>query len=396
MAKSTKSAASLKPYKSFPLTAHRGANQWCKKFQGRTHYFGSLADHQKALDKFNRDWPYIREGRTPPPSDLDQPDGITMRDLCNAFIVSRQHRVASNELSTHSYAEYYRTCETLLSHFGPEGTVEGLRPWDFERFRAKLARGCNVVTLKSKINRCRVVFKFAHDNGLISHPVRYGTAFDRPRPKVIRAARQEAGERMFEADELWRIIGAATQPLKAMILLGINCGFGNTDCASLPRSAVDLDAGWIEFPRPKTAVMRSCPLWPETIAALREALPKRPKHRNAADADLCFLTTRRTRFVRVQESQTSKGKHVTISSVARRFDSLLDDLEIKGRRGLGFYALRHTFETIGGEAKDQVAVDAIMGHVDPTTAAEYRERISNERLRNVVDHVRRWLRGGDR
>jgi len=61
------------------------------------------------------------------------------------------------------------------------------------------------------------------------------------------------------------------------------------------------------------------------------------------------------------------------------------------RPRLGFYALRHTFETIGGEAKDQVAVDHIMGHVRDDMASVYRERISDERLRAVTDHVRAWL-----
>jgi integrase len=55
---------------------------------------------------------------------------------------------------------------------------------------------------------------------------------------------------------------------KAMILLGINCGFGNADCGKLPLSAIDFKAGWVNFPRPKTAVERRCPLWPETITAL--------------------------------------------------------------------------------------------------------------------------------
>jgi hypothetical protein len=32
------------------------------------------------------------------------------------------------------------------------------------------------------------------------------------------------------------------------------------------------------------------------------------------------------------------------------------------RKGVGLYALRHVFETIGGQSRDQVAVDAIMGH----------------------------------
>ena len=43
-------------------------------------------------------------------------------------------------------------------------------------------------------------------------------------------------------------------------------------------------------------------------------------------------------------------------------------------------------ETIGGESsRDQVAVDAIMGHVDPSMAAVYRGGISDERFRAVTD-----------
>jgi integrase len=61
-------------------------------------------------------------------------------------------------------------------------------------------------------------------------------------------------------------------------------------------------------------------------------------------------------------------------------------------RGHTFYALRHSFETIGGESRDQVAVDAIMGHSRDDMASVYRERIGDDRLRAVVDHVRTWLR----
>ena len=70
----------------------------------------------------------------------------------------------------------------------------------------------------------------------------------------------------------------------------------------------------------------------------------------------------------------------------------IDKLNITGRRGLNFYTIRHVFETQAGESRDQVAVDAIMGHADSSMAAAYRERISDERLVAVVEHVRnKWL-----
>ena len=49
------------------------------------------------------------------------------------------------------------------------------------------------------------------------------------------------------------------------------------------------------------------------------------------------------------------------------------------------------FETIGGESKDQVAVNSIMGHADASMAAVYRERIDDKRLKAVTDHMRKWL-----
>ena len=64
---------------------------------------------------------------------------------------------------------------------------------------------------------------------------------------------------------------------------------------------------------------------------------------------------------------------------------------MNGRKGLGFYTLRHCFETVGGNAKDQVAVDAIMGHADQSMAAAYREGVSDDRLMAVTNCVQTWL-----
>ena len=81
-------------------------------------------------------------------------------------------------------------------------------------------------------------------------------------------------------------------------------------------------------------------------------------------------------------------KDIDDNPISKQTRKLLDALGLKGNRN--FYALRHTFETVGGEAKDQVAVDHIMGHAREDMASVYRERISDVRLKAVSNHVRAW------
>ncbi len=53
--------------------------------------------------------------------------------------------------------------------------------------------------------------------------------------------------------------------------------------------------------------------------------------------------------------------------------------------------MRPGLETVGGGAKDQIALDFLMGHARDDMATAYRERIDDARLRVVTDHVHAWL-----
>ena len=75
--------------------------------------------------------------------------------------------------------------------------------------------------------------------------------------KLLRKGRQEkrdSGEgKMFEPEEIKKLLGRCRAPMKAIILLGVNAGFGNNDAATLKRFEVDLDAGWVVHARPEVA-----------------------------------------------------------------------------------------------------------------------------------------------
>ncbi len=230
------------------------------------------------------------------------------------------------------------------------------------------------------MQKIRSVFKYAFEAGLIEGPVRYGPSFKRPGKSAIRRERNEKGPRLFTAVELQKIIETAGQPLKAMILLGINAGLGNSDCGKLRFRNVNLLSGWLDYPRPKTGAARRCPLWTETRIALQEAIDLRTEPKRDVHREFVFLTKFRQPW----------AKDKMANPISHEFRKLLLSLGLN-RDGLTFYAIRHTFAMEAGACRDQVAVNTIMGHVDPTMADQYRERIDDERLVLVANHVRAWL-----
>jgi integrase len=187
------------------------------------------------------------------------------------------------------------------------------------------------------------------------------------------------GRKLFTAEEVRRLIDTAGTQMKAMLLLAINCGFGNADCGTLPLAAVDLDRRVIDYPRPKTGAPRRCGLWPETVAALKGALAARKEPKDKARAGVFFVT----RYGQSWSKTDNAGPHTQATR------ELLNRLGIDGHRN--FYTLRHTFRTVADGAKDQPAADYIMGHEVSHRSSVYREAISDERLQAVTDHVRQWL-----
>ena len=82
-------------------------------------------------------------------------------------------------------------------------------------------------------------------------------------------------------DELERLFRVADGVDTALLLLGINCGFGNMDIGTLKLVDVDLGAARVSHCRSKTGVMRQLTLWPQTVSVLRQYL----EHHRGTPAD---------------------------------------------------------------------------------------------------------------
>lgn len=401
-----------KPYPKYPLTPHP-SGKWQKKILGKIHYFGRWGQirngkmeriegdgWKEALELYKAQADDLHAGRTPRP----KTGGLTVGELRARFLTSKSRALDAGEITARTYAEYRQTADRLLAAFGENRPVDDLAADDFESLRASIATTWGPVRLGNELQRVKTTFKFAYEAGLIDKPVRYGPGFKKPSASVLRRHRAKTGLRMLEAGELRRLLDAldgkevvtgrkdeetgepetvtltAHPILRAMVLLGVNAAFNNKDCADLPLTALDLDGGWVVFPRPKTGIARRCPLWAETVAALRTAIAERPAPRQKEASGLVFVTVRGRPFLtRGQSDPVTRAAKAAMQAVGVY------------RKGIGFATLRHVFRTVADGALDQVATNLIMGHSDHTMAATYREKIDDSRLLAVTAFVRDWL-----
>lgn len=218
---------------------------------------------------------------------------------------------------------------------------------------------------------------------LLAEPIRFGPEWVKPPPQ------RNHRNRTFGAQEIHRLLTASRAEMRLWLLLAIQGGYGNKDVALLPREAVDLENGWLHYPRNKTNVDRHTPLWPETTNLLGH-------HLDAACHpvdDLCFLRPPSNRNSDWTPWHREINGHVR-SEVQKYFAGLCDSTGVN-HRGRTFYSLRHTFATVGEQCGDTTAVRALMGHKDTSMLGFYCHDVWEPRLLAVTNHVRRWLFGED-
>jgi hypothetical protein len=224
------------------------------------HYFGywngpNGPNPESALAKYNAQKDDLHAGRK---SREVVSEGVTVKLVANAFLTHKKSLLNAGELSPRAWLNYEETAEMVIRQFGSNRLADDLGPDDFAKLRDYMTqtRKWGAVRVRNYIQQVRSVFKYGFDAELLQVPIRFGPGFKRPSKKTVRLAKAEKGPRMFEAEEVRAlvdgalVVGAAgpelvrpTAILRAMILLGVNCGFGNTDCGTLPLSALDLTGG---------------------------------------------------------------------------------------------------------------------------------------------------------
>jgi integrase len=359
----------------FPLTLHK-TGQYCKKIKGKLYYFGS--DRQKALQRYLGEASYLHNGHGPMRGTRNA--RITVKALCNLYLEYQESRVEAGELTARHYADQVQSLRKLVRLLGQHRQVEEISALDLQNYKRTLqGRYTSKHRMNLHLSIMKAVFRWARKNDIIEHIPNVDAV---SKVKIIHKERP-----VFAPAQIRELLNAADIQMKAMIWLGLNCGFGCTDCSELRWTDIDLENGRVKLARKKTGIPRNLPLWPETIGAIR-GIPR--------TGDRVFCTSKGNPWVRTIRTVGADGvtKYTADNAISKKFAKLLKEAGIKTEKGMGFYTLRRTAANLTATSGDPFAVQRLLGHADLKMATTYVQDVS-EQTDRAINHTRNLLVKGD-
>jgi integrase len=355
----------------FPLTLHK-TGQYCKKIRGKFYYFGS--DRNEAMQRYFAQATYLHTGKREDPGPVG--NSISLKTLCNVYLDHQQTRTTVGEIKLRHVSDQTQTLRSFVRFIGPNRPVSNVSTIDLQSYRRKLIdASLSSNTINNHVSTIKAMYNWALENEVLDRI---------PNLKAVRKITHAKRERpTFTGQQIQSLLQNASPQMKAMIWLGLNCGFGCTDCAELKWSNLDLQNARVNFPRGKTGIDRNLPLWPETVEALRH-VPKQ--------GELVFYTRRGNPWVRTIRSVEKDGteKYTKDDAVTKEFSKLTRKAGIKAPKGVGFYTLRRTAATAAANSGDPFAVQKLLGHADLKMASTYVQDVS-EQTDRVINNSRNIL-----
>jgi integrase len=361
----------------FPLFKHpRG--YWAKTVLKKHHYFGKIADDPQGKEALKR-WlfkkDYLLAGLEPPAYDPNGGDEqtINVKYLCNRYLATKEAELKAGEIVKRTFDSWKTVCVMVMDSIPGSLPLDKISPDHFEkvllaiktRYSSPNSRGQYTMAVRS-------LFKYGHDMGMLQRQMVYCPGFVKPPAMAYRKHEAATGDRSLTREEVVSLLKGADTAMRVCVLLGLQCGFSNVECALLERSSIK--DGWVVMPRIKTSVPRRIPLWPETINAIKTSIAEGP-------TDGKFVIYRKSGM------PFKSNRHVGYA-----FETLAAAVKVEAR----FYDLRRTLQTACENNLDNFdlpAIQAVMGHAvrQDDMSARYRQNISDDRLLAVTNAVRKWL-----
>lgn len=387
-----------------PYIGKHPNGQWYKKHKGKPYYFGAIKDDptgDAAIAELAERWPGILAGTDHLRRLASSSGGMNVGELFGRYIAQRRIDLKAGTLSGQTFGYYCTELEWFVEWIKAGTPVASLKPEHFAGYVQHLIEGrkCGSHARKRVIATIKTMFRWGAGNGHCPLP-NFGTVFKAPSTtkQALRREKARAGavdhlDRIVTGDEIDKLLAIMQPNMRAITLLGINCGLGPADIGRLRWRDIKAEC-MLVYPRPKTGNRRVVYLWKKTRDALTRI--RTLKHTAEAiareqDDALVFITKKRQPYYREREV-VENGKVVGIkidNAVSITFTRAAKKLKMEG---VSFYRLRHTFKTLGKRAKDRDALNLCMGHKTNSVEEGYdHEQIPFKRTIRVCRVVLRRL-----
>ncbi|MFA5186712.1 MAG: site-specific integrase [Patescibacteria group bacterium] len=344
--------------------------------RGKLHYFGALSNPDGAMRLWLAEKDYLLIGEQPP----TWMAGLTMKEVCDLYEADATIRHSRGELCRTYFRDLRHACRFVSGHPIARRLAKDVTPEHFAALRQAVAdTGRNLRSQSNLICSIRAILKWAQDMGHISQ-MNFGPRFAPPSSDAIARERDRDGSTRFISREaILAMLEKSSRKMKAMILLGINCGFYASDSTALTFDRLHLD-GTIQYhdlPRVKNGRRRAAVLWSETSAAI-----------------LDYADGRRSGPVFLNQRGEKYGPNASGHSLHGAFRKLAEDSGAAIPAGANMGSLRHTYGTVVDLCSDQAAIDLTMGHVGKSVQKRVYSQLNLDefrRLQAVASTVHEWL-----
>jgi integrase len=355
----------------FPLTLHP-TGQYCKKIRGKIYYFGS--DKKEAIQTY-LDQATFLHGHTSNISEFAN-GNMTLNQLSDMYLKYQHNKLLANNLSLRHYKDQVGSLNRLMDFLSQSCRIRNITTLSLQNYKRNLQKHYGSVSrLNLNISIMKAMFHWARKNDILKEIPNIDAV---SRGKFI-----HQDKFTFDAAQIHKLVVFADVQMRAMIWLGLNCGFGCTDCAYLKWTDLDLVNGRVILPRRKTGINRDLPLWPETIRSLQN-VPRK--------GVLVFYTNRGNPYMQtaIKTDVYGNEKYISLNIITTKFSRLIKKTGINVPKGTGFYSLRRTSATIAARSGDPFAVQRLLGHADLTMASRYVQDVSAQ-TDKVIQNSRMYI-----
>lgn len=279
----------------------------------------------------------------------------TIDDLITRYLEARKVRLGSKTkpLSHASYQSDVYRLNAFKDFCAKKSRLSlALSPENLGDYKDGLITSSEgAVSVRHKLRTVKALLMWAYDAELVETLPRSIKKYnDIPLP--------EPKPEFFTLKEVQTLYKEASPPVRLWILLGLNCGFTQSDISSLSPDMVDWDRGIIARDRQKTGVESEHKLWPLTLKMLREQAGPGP-----------LLLTRQDGQPLIRQAIREDGMPSKTDIVSHRFGLLKKKTGIT----LSFKHFRKTSaNAIAEKFQDKPwLVELFLAHTDPRMRKHY-------------------------